>query len=871
MARNIVLGILAHVDAGKTTLTESLLLKSGALRKAGRVDHRDSFLDTDVQERERGITIYDKNAMFSYGGVNYTIIDTPGHTDFAGETERALGVLDAAIMVVSAPDSVQSHTRTLWKLAETYDVPVFLFINKMDMPGTDKAALLNDLKQKLSPRCAEYGGEDFWELAAESDEGALEKYFESDDVDDDTVRSAIAKRKLFPCVFGSALYHEGTQTLLEALSCFALSRAKDGAFSARVWKIARDARGERLAFIKILSGELRVRTPIKNERDQEGKEEKVSAIRFYSGDKYTVADRAETGCICAVTGLKQVLAGDTLGEEGRSAPPVLEPVFTFRVLLKPDTDSSQALKCFKLLEEEDPLLRVRWDERNQDIYIQVMGEVALEILSRSLKDRFGLDVGFDSGSILYKETVAEPVNGFGHYEPLRHYAEVHLRVDPAPRGSGISVRSEVSVDDLALSWQRLVFTHLCERQFVGALTGSPLTDVIFTLTAGRAHLKHTEGGDFRQATYRAVRQALMHADNVLLEPWYDMRLSLPQECAGRAMSDITRMGGAFEPAVIEGDTAFISARVPVRLARGYQREVTVYTRGRGNVSLDVYGYEKCPDQDEIVRQIGYDPERDTDNPADSVFCSHGAGVLVKWDEAEAHMHIKPEKERAESVQTPAAASHGMSLADEEELRAIFERTYGKRERRIFDKPPSIETKEQSEPMNVVTLPKRPEYLLVDGYNVIFAWPELKQSSMGELETGRRLLSDILDNYAPQTDAHIILVFDAYKVRGNPGKTERYGNIEIVYTKEAQTADSYIEKLAYELTKLNRVRVATSDALEQLIILGSGALRMSALELRDEILASNAKLSGLIARMGLRAAGANVGEALDRARIKKEQE
>ncbi|MBQ3667622.1 MAG: TetM/TetW/TetO/TetS family tetracycline resistance ribosomal protection protein [Clostridia bacterium] len=859
MAKNIALGILAHVDAGKTTLTESMLLKSGAIRRAGRVDHRDSFLDTDAQERERGITIYDKNAMFEWRGTPITVIDTPGHTDFAGETERALSVLDAAVLVVSGPSSVQSHTRTLWKLCDIYDVPVFIFVNKMDMQGTDEVRLLKDLKQKLSHKCEKLHSEAFCEAAAESDEKALESYLESGRVDDATVKQAIASRQLFPCIFGSALNHEGTETLLDAISKYALSKTMDGELSAKIYKIARDARGERLAFLKVMSGEVRVRMPILNTRNPEAGEEKLSSIRFYSGDKYRTADTAPAGSVCAVTGLKNVIAGDTLGQMTESVKPVLEPVFTYRANLPEGTDASTALRFFRILEDEDPLLRVSYSERLREISIQVMGEVALEILTRSLKDRFGLDVSFDDGSILYKETIAAPVVGMGHYEPLRHYAEVHLRLDPAPRGSGVSVRSEVSVDDLALSWQRLIFTHVLERTHAGVLTGSPLTDVTFTLIAGRAHLKHTEGGDFRQATYRAIRQGLMKAQSVLLEPWYEMRLTLPTEYTGRAMNDITRMGGSFTGPETLDDTSLIVARVPVRLARGYQREVTAYTRGTGSMSLNLFGYEACPDKDKIVAQIGYEPERDIDNPADSVFCSHGAGTLVSWREAEAHMHIKPEKERDEVEAAPVSQSRSGEAYDEE-LKAIFERTYGKRDRRIFDKPPAIEATPREEPAHVMITPKRPEYLLVDGYNIIHAWPELK-GTLNDLERGRKLLSDILDNYAGQTDAHIILVFDAYKVKHNPGSSEKYGHIEIVYTREAQTADSYIEKLAYELSKNNRVRVATSDGMEQLIILGSGALRMTASELKGEIEKSVTEIRKIMENMRLKTAGTNIGKVI----------
>ena len=860
MARNSVLGILAHVDAGKTTLTESILLKSGTIRKAGRVDHRDTFLDSDVQERERGITIYAKNAIFSWKDTPFTVIDTPGHTDLAGEAERALGVLDAAVLLISGPDGVQGHTLTLWRLLESYRVPTLLFVNKMDMPGTDKAAILKEIKRRLSPNVAEADTEDLFDTAAMVSDEATKSYLENGFLPDGAIREAFAARLLFPCVFGSALKHEGVEALLDAICLCARSNAKEGGFSARIYKISRDKNGEKLAFLKITGGELRVRTPIRlhTVSGDEGTEEKVSSIRFYSGEKYTSADSASAGCICAVTGLKSALAGDMLGSEEKALRPILEPVFTYRALLDEKTDPHTALSAFRAIEEEDPLLRVKWNEALSEIRVQVMGDVSLEILTRVLSDRFGLKVRFDTGSILYKETVAEPVNGYGHYEPLRHYAEVHLRLEPADRGSGIMVKSEVSVDELALNWQRLIFTHLLEKQHKGVLTGSPLTDVTFVLTAGRAHLKHTEGGDFRQATYRAVRQALMCSKSILLEPWYEMKLSLPDACAGRAMSDIDRMGGRFDaPESIEGETR-LTAYVPVRRSSGYQRELAAYTRGLGRMSLNLYGYEACTDQDEIVSAAGYDPERDTDEPADSVFCSHGACSLVSWRDAPRFMHIPIGKERAETQ--PEKRNPSASADTDKMLMEIFERTYGRIKPRSFEsrKP---QARPVSSEIKVITIPKRPEYLLVDGYNVIHAWPELLSAASGDLDLSRRMLSDILDNYAATRDVHVILVFDAYKVHRGQGTAENYGNIEIVYTREAQTADSYIEKLAHELSDLNRVRVATSDGLEQLIILGGGALRMSAGELKKEIETSNTELRHILERLNSGRKGLSVESAL----------
>lgn len=859
MGRNLVIGILAHVDAGKTTLSESILLKSGVLRKAGRVDHRDTFLDTDVQERQRGITIYAKPCRFDWAGSCFTAIDTPGHTDLAPETERALSVLDAAVLLVSAPDGIQGHTLTLWRLLEKYSVPTFIFVNKMDMPAMDREALMNRLKQQLSSRCCLYGSEDLTETAAEADETALQTYLETGRVENETVVQAVKKRQLFPCLFGSALRHEGVEELLNALAAYASPQPDRGELAARIFKVSRDSRGERLAFLKVTGGTLRVRTPVvtRTSGEEEGAEQKLTSIRIYNGDRYTQADSAECGMVCAVTGLKNVVAGDSLGAETRCEKPLLGPVFRYRAVLPEGYDAHTAFRCFQTLQEENPQLQAAFSPANGEITVRVMGDVALEILERTVKDRFGMEVRFADGSIVYRETVAASVAGMGHYEPLRHYAEVHLEIAPGPRGSGVRVQSRVSTDDLALSWQRLIFTHLLEKSHTGVLTGSPLTDVVFTLTAGRAHLKHTEGGDFRQATYRAVRQGLMNAESVLLEPWYEMRITLPNDCAGRAMTDIDRMGGRFDPPETAGEMTVLTAHVPVRTASGYPREVTSYTRGMGSIALAVSGYEPCPDQAAVVNRIGYDPERDTANPADSVFCSHGAGDVVSWRDAPRFMHLHPEQETEKPREERQTAAYRPAAADDAELMAIFERTYGKQERRLNDNRP-VEPRRTEPSARVIDIPKRPEYLLVDGYNIIFAWPELRDEP---IECARRLLMDILDSYAAHRELKLILVFDAYKVARNPGHTEIYGNIEIVYTREAQTADSYIEKMAHELSALNRVRVATSDGLEQLIILGGGALRMSASELRREVELSKEEIRRLLSRINTPGKGRSLQEAL----------
>ena len=859
MAKQIAVGVLAHVDAGKTTLTESLLLISGAIRKAGRVDKRDSFLDTEPEERRRGITILAKNAVFDYGNTHFTLIDTPGHVDFTGETERALGVLDACILVISAPEGVQAHTLTLWKLLEAYRVPTFIFVNKMDMPGADAGQVLSDIKARLSPLAEAYGSNGFSDLAAESDDEALGKYLETGQLDQSVISGAVASRRLFPVCFGSALKHEGTRTLLDILDSYSVPPAPEDGTALKVYKIQRDTKGERLTFIKLTGGTLRTRDSLKTSLG----DEKITAIRLYSGEKYSQADSVSAPCVCALCGIKGLKAGDALGG-GTVFTPLTEPLFAWRVRLGDGADPHEALKQFRILEEEDPLLDVKWNERASRITVHVMGDVALEVLKSTLFQRFGLNVGFEEGSIIYKETVRSAVDGAGHYEPLRHYAEVHLRIEPLSAGSGLELASEVSTDDLALSWQRLIFTHLTERRFSGVLTGSPLTDVRFVLTAGRAHLKHTEGGDFRQATYRAVRHALMKSDSVLLEPFTRMTVTLPQECSGRAMSDMSRMGQTFTSETNSAGETVISACLPVRLAHSYPREVSIYSRGLGRVSESFAGYRPSPDQAALVAASGYDPEKDLDNPADSVFCSHGAGVLVNWRDADSHMHIQlPSRRGAPPAAGRDAPADTTDL--DKQLKEIFERTYGKISPHALDKPRAVPAPEKQ----VISIPKKPEYLLVDGYNIIFAWEELKELASYDVEIARRALTDALDNYASHRDVRLILVFDAYKVKGNPGSVEHYSSIDIVYTKEAQTADSYIEKLAHDLSRDYHVRVATGDGLEQMIILGAGALRMSARELKNELNVSTEELRGLIQRLSRSSSKSSVKDALANAYKEKQ--
>ena len=841
--KKLTVGILAHVDAGKTTLSEALLYLSGQTRKLGRVDHQDTVLDTDEQERERGITIFSKQARLTWGPLELTLLDTPGHVDFSAEMERTLQVLDYAVLVVSGADGVQGHTATLWRLLEHQNIPTFLFVNKMDQPDTDREALLGQLR-RLDEGCTDFGGdrEELLESAALCDENLLERYLAGEKPDDGDLAGLIVRRKLFPCLFGSALKLEGVEELLSALERYTLAPQWGENFAARVFKISRDDRGERLSWLKVTGGELRVRQTLSGGGDEDCWEEKISQIRLYSGVKYTTVDQVEAGTVCAVTGLSHIRPGQGLGEEGESGPPELEPVLHYQVIPPEGCDAHTLLRDLRQLEEEDPQLKVLWNETLGELHVRLMGEIQRSVLTRLIHDRFGLDVTFGAGSIVYKETVAAPVEGVGHFEPLRHYAEVHLLLEPLERGAGLQFDSICPEDVLDRNWQRLILTHLMEKVHLGVLTGSPITDMKLVLLTGRAHVKHTEGGDFRQATYRAVRQGLRMAQGILLEPWYDFTLELPADCLGRAMADVQRMSGRFAPADHQGDMAVLTGSAPVSELGDYWNQVAAYTRGLGQLTCTLRGYEPCHNAQEVMEQIGYDPDRDTGNPADSVFCSHGAGVTVKWDQVREHMHLdsgwRPPEERRKEDQHQSVPRPTMSYADsakmERELEAIFTRTYGPIKPRAFAPAPKAPARKERPWKGLKPRFQGEEYLLVDGYNILHAWDDLKRLAAQDLDGARLRLMDILSNYQGWRKCHVILVFDAYRVKGNPGSVEKYHNIHVVYTKEAETADMYIEKTTYEIAREHRVRVATSDGLEQVIILGHGAQRMSARELRFEI-------------------------------------
>ena len=886
--KKLVVGILAHVDSGKTTLSEAMLYTAGKIRKLGRVDHKDAYLDTDAQERERGITIFSKQAVFTYDGMEITLLDTPGHVDFSAEMERTLQVLDYAILVINGMDGVQSHTDTLWKLLKRYEIPTFIFVNKMDMEGTDKDAVFQNIRKKLDGDCVDFSSGDRDEQIAMADERLLDTYLDSGMVEVEDIIEAILDRKIFPCFWGSALKLSGVQELLDAMNTYMVMPAYNAEFGGRIFKISRDAKGERLTYMKVTGGSLKCREQI------EGTEGKVNQIRIYSGARYETVEEASAGTVCAVTGLGETSAGQGVGCEQENVFAGLEPVLSYKVSYPEDKDAVVVLRDIRQLEEEEPELHVEFAQETGEIFVKVMGQVQLQVLTQIVKDRFGYLISFGMGRIIYKETLAEPVMGVGHFEPLRHYAEVHLLMEPLEPGSGMQFDTICSEDVLDKNWQRLILTHLEEKEYRGVLTGAPITDMKITVTAGRAHQKHTEGGDFRQATYRAVRQGLMMGECRLLEPVYAFRLEIPTEMTGRAMNDITRMHGRFAQPEIEGEMSILTGTAPVATMQEYQQDVTAYTRGQGKLSCTLQGYEPCHNEDEVLAASTYDPELDLANPASSVFCAHGAGYIVDWYDVYDMMHVKEDPGFAlagmEDVlrnitSEPTEADEdnrkrmarerqdaGAPVYDEKELEDIFVRTYGSnsRENAAYNKAgfnrhnKSVSEADwyvkkaaghgKSKTAGAQTLSAgsktadtgiaRPgayrkqkgekEYLLVDGYNVIFAWDDLKALAAVNIDSARDKLIDIMSNYQGYVGCELILVFDAYKVKQNPGSITKHGNIHVVYTKEAETADMYIEKTTHELGRKYKVTVASSDGLEQLIIMGQGALRMSSRGLREEV-------------------------------------
>ena len=847
--KKMVIGILAHVDSGKTTLSESMLYVSGKVRRLGRVDHGDAFLDTYELEKSRGITIFSKQAVFELGDKSVTLLDTPGHVDFSAEMERTLQVLDYAILVINGADGVQGHTRTLWSLLQKYQIPVFLFVNKMDQVGTDAEKLLLELKEKLDEACIFFGEnqkkDEFYDALAMCNEEAMEEYLENGVIQDHTVIRMIRRREVFPCYFGSALKLEGIEAFLNGISRYTEESKWTERFGAKVYKISRDSQNNRLTHLKITGGTLKVKDVLGQKQDGEAQwEEKVNQIRIYSGDKFEAVQEAGAGTVCAVTGLGQTYPGEGLGIEKDSETPVLEPVLNYQILFPPSYDAHTILKDLRQLEEEEPMLRIVWKEELGEIHAQLMGEVQIEILQSLMKERFGVPISFGTGNIVYKETIQNTVEGVGHYEPLRHYAEVHLILEPGRRGSGLQFDTICSEDVLDRNWQRLVLTHLMEKIHRGVLTGSAITDMKITLAAGRAHLKHTEGGDFRESTYRAVRQGLMQADSILLEPYYDFRLEVPSECVGRALTDIQKRYGEFKPPEVEGEDSVIVGSVPVATMRDYAREVASYSKGRGRLFCTLQGYAPCHNPEEVMEAYGYNPERDLDNPTGSVFCAHGAGFTVPWNEVPEYMHIENQLDKLRIKengmrnieQSPVKKSQVSNLRKMEEadkeLEEIFIRTYGRIERKAENGPKKF----SSGTAEKVPREAKPvkEYLLVDGYNVIHAWPDLKELAQMNFEAARNKLMDILCNYQGYKKIPVILVFDAYKVEGFQQEIQKYHNIHVVYTKEAETADQYIEKVVHEIGKRYHVTVVTSDGIEQIVTLGQGGTLISSREFLEEV-------------------------------------
>ena len=830
--KNTVLGILAHVDAGKTTLSEAMLYLSGKLKTLGRVDHRDSFLDTHSLERQRGITIFSKQAILPLGEGSLTLLDTPGHVDFSAEAERTLRVLDCAVLVISGTDGVQAHTETLWRLLERYRVPAFLFITKMDLPDPGREALMGELTGRLSEHCVDFGApeDERLESVALCDEAAMEEYLADGVIGNETIRALVAGRKLFPCFFGSGLRTEGVRELLDALERYAPRPEYGPDFAARVYKISRDAQGNRLTWLKVTGGSLKVRSLLRyTDAAGETAEEKISQLRLYSGTKFETAEEIGAGWVCAALGLSATRPGQGLGAEADAEAAVLEPVMSYRLRLEKGTDPMLLLPKLMQLDQEDPQLHVVWNDQAGEISVQLMGKIQAEIFKSLVKDRFDTEIELDAGRILYRETIKNTVEGVGHFEPLRHYAEVHLLLEPLPAGSGLSFDSIVPEDALDRSWQRLILTHLAEKQHRGVLTGAPITDMRITLAAGKAHLKHTEGGDFRQATYRAVRQGLMQAESVLLEPWYSFVLEVPAEQIGRAITDVRAMNGTFSSPEEHGEYLRLEGAAPAAKLTNYMEELVAWSHGRGRLSLTPCGYRPCAEQKRVVEEIGYEPERDEANPADSVFCSHGAGVNIRWNEVPEYMHLesvlKPKRE--DSAPQPVQRWRSLSI-DERELEAIMEREFGPIRR------PEYRARQVNAAVNEVSqISNRKEYIIVDGYNLIFAWDELKALAAERLDLARERLMDILSGYAGFTGAKLVLVFDGFRTPGNPGSRTEYHNISVAFTRDGETGDAYIERLVNEIGKNYAVRVVTSDNLIRVSALRSGVLRCSSGEFKGE--------------------------------------
>ena len=864
--KHIVCGLIAHVDAGKTSLAEGILYRAGAIRNAGRVDHKDSFLDTDALERERGITIFSEQAELEFDNVGITLLDTPGHVDFSPETERVLPVLDACVLVISAADGVQSHTYTLWELLKKHNVPTFIFVNKMDQPGANRTGIMAELKSELGSGCVDFADENMHEEIASTDEDAISEFFENEILSDETVKNLILSRNVFPVYFGSALKMEGIDGLMHGICkyipCSDGYSADDDSLSARVFKIKRDKNGNRETHLKVTGGTLRPKMLINGE--------KINELRIYSGASYTSAQEANPGCVCAVTGPLNINAGTGIGREKDAFAGMMEPVIRYQIVFPDGCDMQSAFRQMKQLEDEEPTLRISWNPKNGTIEVGVMGEIQLETLQKVIKNRFGYDVTFEQGGIVYKETINGVVEGIGHYEPLRHYAEVHLLLEPLPAGSGIMIASNCREDVLDRNWQRLILTHLAEKKFRGVLTDSEITDIKITLVSGKAHEKHTEGGDFRQATYRAVRQGLMSANSVLLEGVYDFRLEVPRENIGRVMTDLSAMHGEHKMKETAGDTVIFTGTVPVSEANGYALTLASFTGGRGKLYLAPGGFKRCHNEKEVIENTGYDPANDIDDPSSSVFCAHGAGFEVKWYDVPEHMHLpsyleqmrknemagKKAKTVSSTINAPYKENMSVSSinkksrdfgAEDRELKAIFEKTYGAPKgkvrpgRDVFDRPHEHTGSTDKWSKQKKQQQDLPKYLLIDGYNIVFAWDELKELADTSLDIARAALMDIMSNYKGFHDTEVIIVFDAYRVRGNQGDVEKYKNITVVYTKEAQTADQYIEKAVNDLKHTAKVFVATSDGAEQMIIFGEGAMRITAPELKSEVDSTNTKI------------------------------